>query len=287
MPKKVCIIIVTYNGRQFISDCLNSIFSQPNNDDFGVVVVDNNSQDQTKAIIKKEFPGVTLIENSKNDGFAKANNLGVRKALVLGAGAVVLLNQDTEAADNFVTQSIDYLQNNPRVFLASPVIFYPDKKRIWFAGAKIYRDLEILTYPKLKIGDHIHKKRIFTDADKKNQVDWLPACALWIRKEVFEKIGYFDESFFMYGEDVDFSLRAKKAGFKLGLILNTFVVHKENYDYHPRLNKYWLKKLCFRIRARLKIVWRYYSWPEKCYYIIKCGYAPIIQLIYGFKKIFS
>ncbi|PIS42869.1 MAG: hypothetical protein COT24_01155 [Candidatus Kerfeldbacteria bacterium CG08_land_8_20_14_0_20_40_16] len=287
MNNKIYVIIVTWNGQQYIADCLNSLYSQKEAQNFRISVVDNNSKDKTEEIIRSNFKDVILIKNNTNLGFAKGNNIGIRKALELGTDLVVLLNQDTEVAPDFIKQGLKYLLENQKVGLASSIILYPQEKKIWFAGTVIYRGKEILKHPNAKIGDHINKKKIIKEADKNNRTDWLPACALFIKKEVFETIGFLDETFFMYGEDVDFSLRAQKAGFQLGYLTDTLVIHKENIDSSMKINKYQFKKLLLRTRARFKIVWRYFNHKEKCYYYLKLIYAPFVQLFYAFKKIIS
>lgn len=286
MINLIYVIIVTRNGQQYIEDCLKSIYSQKEAGDFKVLVIDNHSTDKTKEIIKG-FKEVDLTECNSNLGFAKGNNIGIKKALERRADAVVLLNQDTEVAPDFLKQGREYLSQNQTVGLASPIILYPQEKRIWFAGTVIYRGKEILKHPSAKIGDHINKKNILTERDKKNPIDWLPACALLVKKEVFEKIGLLDETFFMYGEDVDFSFRAQKAGFELGYLVDTHIIHKEEINSQIRINQKNLKKLWLRTKARFKIVRRYFNFSEKCFYLIKLIYAPFIQLFHVAKKIIS
>ncbi|PIY97335.1 MAG: hypothetical protein COY66_00355 [Candidatus Kerfeldbacteria bacterium CG_4_10_14_0_8_um_filter_42_10] len=287
MKNKIYVIIVTWNGQQYIADCLNSLYSQKDQGSLGVIIVDNNSKDQTKEIIKSNFKDIVLIESNTNLGFAKGNNIGIRKALELGAESIILLNQDTEVAPDFIDQGLQYLRENQKVGLASPIILYPREKRIWFAGAKIYHGKEILTHFTTKIGHHLSKKNILKEMDKNNAVDWLPACALFIKREVVDRIGLLDENFFMYGEDVDYSLRAVKAGFQLGLIPNSYIIHKENSGERITFNKFLWKKIILKIKARAKIVRRYYNPLEKCYYLIKLIYLPFIRLYYAAKKIFS
>lgn len=286
MPEKTYIIIVTWNGRDFIRECLTSIFRQ-NTSDFGVIVVDNESSDNTVEIIEKEFTKVLLVKNTANAGFAVANNQGIKKALSLGADYVVLLNQDTEVADNFIQAGREYMDAHGKTGLMSPLIYYPGGKKIWYAGSKIYRGLEILRHPTTKIGDHIHKKLPLSEIDRQNSADWIPACALFVRREVFEKIGFLDEHFFMYGEDVDFSLRALRCGYELGIATDTSIIHKEAIDRKMKKNLALLKKIAYKTRARYTIVKRYYSFPEKCYYLIKLTYTPIFQMYYAARKIIS
>ncbi|MFA6524965.1 MAG: glycosyltransferase family 2 protein [Patescibacteria group bacterium] len=286
MHHKLYIIIVTWNGEQYIYDCLNSVYNQ-SEADFGVIVVDNGSNDRTREIIKEQFKDVILIENGTNLGFAGGNNIGIRKALSLGAEYVALLNQDTEVPNIFVSNCVAYLQANSNIGLASPIVLYPKDNRIWFAGSRIFRGREILTHPTTKIGEHINKKMLLDGKTDKYTADWLSGCALFIKKEVFSKIGFIDEKFFMYGEDVDFSLRAVRAGYDLGIVSNTKIIHKEELNKKLIINSRLVKKAIYMIKARWTIVYRYYGFKEKCYYIIKLVYTPFFQLIYAVRKIIS
>ena len=283
MNKRIIIIIVTFNGQKFIKDCLNSIYIQDNKD-FGVLVVDNFSTDDTKNIIKNDFPQVKLIEEEKNHGFAIGNNIGIKKAFEMGAEYVVLLNQDTEVAKDFIEKGLKFMDKHTMVGISSSLIFFPQEKKIWFAGTKMYRGKEILKFYKLKLGIHINKKKEYSENDKNNSVDWIPGCAMFIRKEVIDKVGYLDETFFMYGEDVDFSIRVKKAGFLLSYFSNTYIVHKELINIKYKINIYLFKKVFLRTRARFKIINRYYSISEKFYYLLKLICFPFREIIHVIKK---
>jgi hypothetical protein len=283
MSGKTYIIIVTWNGEKYIRDCLDSINNQTDSD-FEIIVVDNKSSDATTNIIKQEYKNVLLIENETNLGFAGGNNLGILKALSLGAEYVALLNQDTEVSPEFVGSCKQFLRDNNDIHLVSPVVLYPREKRIWFAGAKIFRGKEILQHPTSKIGEHINKKKEFKGPAEDYKADWLSGCALFVKKEVFEKIGLLDDRLFMYGEDVDFSLRAVHAGFRLGIAWNVTIIHKEEINNKIRINLNLLKKAFYMVRARCTIVYRYYSFKEKCYYIIKLIYTPLFQLAYAIRK---
>ncbi|MBU1074842.1 glycosyltransferase family 2 protein [Patescibacteria group bacterium] len=286
MPNKLFIVIVTWNGERLIRDCLNSVYGQ-NKSDFGVIVVDNNSIDGTKEIIRESFKDVILIENDENLGFAAGNNVGIKKALSLGTDYVCLLNQDTEVSNNFAENCVKYLVENKKVGLASPIILFTNSEKIWFAGSRIFCGREILAHATTKIGEHTDKKISLSEFSNNSHVDWIPACALFVKKDVFEKIGLLDEKFFMYGEDVDFSLRAKIAGYELGIIDSTTIIHKEDLNSKFEINIGLLKKAIYKMKARCTIIHRYYSFKEKWYYLIKLTYTPLFQLAYAVRKIFS
>ena len=228
-----------------------------------------------------------MIENDENAGFAAGNNIGIKNALDLGANYIALLNQDTEVSKDFVKLCVKHLKENDETGLVSPIILFPKDDKIWFAGSKIFRGREILKHPTTKVGEHTNKKCSLSNFGGNTNADWIPACAVFIKKDVFKKIGLFDEKFFMYGEDVDFSLRAHRAGYKLDIESNTTIIHKEKYDSKIKFNKGLIKKIAYKFRARYIIISRYYSFKEKCYYLIKLVYTPIFQLAYAFRKIFS
>ncbi|MBU0613459.1 glycosyltransferase family 2 protein, partial [Patescibacteria group bacterium] len=264
----------------------NSVYNQDKSD-FSVIVVDNNSEDRTKEIVKDNFKEVILIESKKNLGFAAGNNVGIKKALSLGADYAALLNQDTEVSNDFAQNCVKYLVENRKVGLASPIILFPNSDKIWFAGSRIFRGREILEHATTKIGEHTNKKISLSEFSNNSDVDWIPACALFVKKDVFEKIGLLDEKFFMYGEDVDFSLRAKIAGYELGIIDSTTIIHKEDLNSKFEISIGLFKKAIYKMKARCTIIHRYYSFKEKWYYLIKLIYMPLFQLLYAVRKIFS
>ncbi|MFH1610428.1 MAG: glycosyltransferase family 2 protein [Patescibacteria group bacterium] len=207
---KISIIIVNYNGQDFLSDCLESVLKS-NYPNFEVIFVDNNSNDDSINIVNK-FSEVKIIKNNKNLGFARANNIGIKQA---SGDAYFLLNNDTIINPELVTVLSKELFSSEQIGIVGPKIYFlkqnekpENQKTIWFAGGKINW--------KTAKSWHIGKDKDDSDyKDQKKEVDFITGCALMIKKEVVSKIGLLEKKFFAYYEDADWCQRAKKAGYKV------------------------------------------------------------------------
>lgn len=276
--KKATVIILTFNSEKYIKACLTSLQSQTYKN-YSIQVVDNNSTDHTLEIIKEKFPDVDVVANKKNIGFARGNNLAIKKALKEKADYVVLLNHDTQVEPNFLEAGIKAI-TDPQIGLASPTILYANTDKIWWAGSEIYRHREILSFHTTKIGEHKNKEQTYIKPISDTlTTDWVPACALFIKQATLNKIGLLDESFFMYGEDVDWSLRAAKSNYKLVHFTTTTVYHDVAIKETREFSGYLIKKIFWKMSARLKIVLRYFTFREIVYYFLKILYLPIHYVI--------
>jgi hypothetical protein len=217
---RVSIVVLNYNGKDDLRRCLISLF-RLNYPNFEVVVVDNASEDGSLEEAKQFFPKVSYIKNDQNLGFSAGNNVGIRYSLEKMADFVLLLNNDTEVEENFLTKIVDEAQKNPKAGLVSPLILAGSAEDVWFSGAKI---------------DWLRMRTLHTDG----ALDALSGCAMLIRAEVFAKIGLFDEDFFLYWEDTDFSLRARRAGFESLLVREAVVRHFEKSEKNKKNKTYWL-----------------------------------------------
>lgn len=223
--KKVFIIVLNWNGKKDTIECLESLKKLQNpNSELLTMVVDNGSTDGSVGKIKNETlrfhsgRELKIIENKKNLGFAGGNNVGIKYALENGADWVVILNNDTVVPENF----LDLLDN--AADLAGPVIkFRRDGRWVydyggylnWWTGRPKHYELPYHSCAEAAC----HPSPLRTP-------DYLSGCCLAIKREVFDKIGLFDKHFFLYFEDVDFCLRAQKAGFKVALEPKVVIFHK-------------------------------------------------------------
>jgi GT2 family glycosyltransferase len=213
---RVFTVIVTYNGMKWIDLCLNQIISQSE-----VIVVDNNSTDETVSFITNNYPEVNLISQGANLGFGGANNVGISIALKNGADAVYLLNQDAYAQPNCVKNLVDVYLNNKEFGIISPIHLTGNGKALDYSFQK-------LSYMSPLISDLIIevKKDIY-------EYNFINAAAWFIPANVFYKVGGFDPLFFMYGEDDNYSQRVLYHNFKIGVIPNASVFHdsgNNNYE---------------------------------------------------------
>ena len=224
---KVFIVILNYNGKDYIKKCLSSVFKieYPN---FEVVLVDNNSTDGSLESAKMNFSKATFIKNAENLGFSTGNNVGIRYALERMAEYILVLNNDVEVEKEFLTKLIEVAVADEKIGILSPVILDGVTKEIWFSGGTI-------EWLKMRA---VHKKHVKT-ADYYDG-SFVSGCAMLIKADVFKRIGLFDEDFFLYWEDVDFSFRARKAGFKNVIVAASWIYHFENSEQYKKDKTYWL-----------------------------------------------
>jgi len=223
---KVFIIILNYNGKGVLCACLSSIFKS-DYPKFEVVVVDNGCEDESFEEARQQFSDAHFIKNPENFGFAKGNNVGIRFALEKNADFILVLNNDTLIEKTTISSLVKSAKNNPSYGIGSPLIFDIDNK-VWFAGGAI---------------DWLRMKTAHTSQaryDKPYKTECVSGCAMFVKKEVFKKIGLFDEHYFLYYEDSDFSMRAKNAGFDLLMIPSARIRHMEQSNQKNASKIYWL-----------------------------------------------
>ncbi|MEI7621088.1 MAG: glycosyltransferase family 2 protein [Candidatus Moraniibacteriota bacterium] len=224
---KIFIVILNYNGKETLPECLACVF-QSTYPNFEVVVVDNASQDGSFELAKENFSRAHFIKNTANLGFSKGNNIGIRFALEKFADFVFLLNNDASLEKNALSELVNNLQSSQQTALINPLILEGNKKTIWFAGGTI-------NWLKART---LHQATVPTT--KSYSTAYCTGCAMLIPKEIFKEIGLFDERYFLYYEDADFSLRAQQAGFPLLVCSSAKVYHKEQSNTQNPLKTYWL-----------------------------------------------
>jgi len=213
------VIIVSYNTRSLTLQAINSVVKakQPKNK-LELILVDNNSSDNIISLVKKKFPQVKVIANSKNLGFAKANNQGLRKAK---GRYLLLLNSDVIVAKDTLIKMVDYMDNNQQVGLSTCRVELTNGKidpashrgfpTPW-ASFTFYSGLEKL-FPNSKIFAQYHQG--WKDLTKVHQIDSPVGAFYFLRRQALQQVGFLDESFFMYGEDLDLAYRFKKANWQV------------------------------------------------------------------------
>lgn len=236
------VLILNYNTQKLLKDCLQSIFSKKWQYNIKVVVVDNASSDESLEMIKKYFPQVTIIISKSNLGFTGGNNLGLKQ---LESKYCLLLNSDTKVLDGSLDNLIEFMErtdygissckllnedqslqaNGGDLPLGWPLFF-------WIAGWD-----DLMPFIKKSLPSFHRQFDDFYRGER--DIGWVSGAAMMIKKEVIEKIGYLDEAIFMYGEDVEYCLRAKKAGFKVGWTDCAQIVHLGGRSWvNPALNQW-------------------------------------------------
>ena len=226
------ICIVNWNVRDLLRRSLTSIYASPIAsvpNTVEVIVVDNASSDGSAEMVRSEFPLVKLVENARNEGFTRGNN----QALALAHGRYVLfLNPDTEVADDALRVMARYLDSHPEVGAVGPQLRYPNRliqpsRRRFPTAATLFLESTLLQqwFPRHAILSRFYMAD--TPDDVEQEVDWLVGAALMVRREAIEKVGGFDERFFMYSEELDWCRRAKSAGWKIVYLPQAMIIHHE------------------------------------------------------------
>lgn len=211
----VSVIIVSYKVRYYIEQCLNSVLrSVP---DAQILVVDNKSDDGSVEYLRNKFPQADIIANDYNAGFGKANNIALAKAT---GKYVLFLNPDTVVAERTIPGCIDYMDAHPEVGAVGVRMQYADgrfaleSRRSLPTPSVSFWHMTGLSklFPKSKVFAKYH--RTYLDKECECPIDVVSGAYMFVRKEALDKVGGFDEDFFMYGEDIDLSYRILQAGYQ-------------------------------------------------------------------------
>ncbi|MEJ5261989.1 MAG: glycosyltransferase [Ignavibacterium sp.] len=222
------IIIVNYNVKEFLKNLLHSILKASQNLSTEIIVVDNASTDGSVEMLREKFPDVKLIANKENLGFGKANNIGLKHAT---GKYILLINPDTLVAEDTFIKLIEFFQTHPEAGMVGCKILNPDgtlqlacRRSFpgpWTSFTKV-TGLSSL-FPKSKL--FAKYNLTYLDENQTYEVDAISGSFMMMRKEVYDKIGGFDEQFFMYGEDLDLCYRIQKAGYKIFYVHTTQIIH--------------------------------------------------------------
>jgi len=225
---KLSVVIVNYNVKYFLEQCLLSVIRASAHIETEILVVDNNSSDGSVEYIKQRFPSVQVIANKDNPGFSKANNQAIR---IAKGEFILILNPDTLIAEDTSDICIDFMNKHAEAgALGVKMIdgkgnFLPESKRALptpeVAFYKMFGLARI--FPNSHRFGRYHLS--YLSKNETNPVDILSGAFMFFRKKVLDEIGYFDETFFMYGEDIDLSYRVLKAGYKNYYLADTTIIH--------------------------------------------------------------
>lgn len=226
--KDLSVIIVNYNVKHFVEQCLHSVFNASKNLNIEVFVVDNNSVDGSVPFIKQKFPLVKLIENKSNTGFSVANNQAIK---VSTGKYVLLLNPDTVVQEDTFEKVVKFMNDHPEAgglgikMFDGKGNFLPESKRGLPTPAVAFYKIFGLAklFPNSKKFGQYHLT--YLDKDKTHEIDVLSGAFMLMRKETLDKVGLLDETFFMYGEDIDLSYRITLGGYKNYYFADSSIIH--------------------------------------------------------------
>jgi len=253
------IIIVNYNGRQFLEPCLTSVMDETRKIDAEVILVDNNSSDGSCDLVAEQFLWVKLIRNNENVGFAAANN---RAMEVASAKYIFLLNPDTVVKPGSLKIMIDTMEKSPDIGILSCRLRNSDGSLQFSVGrfpTVTGQVMECLfvhrLFPSFKMAASLVLDRRYYE--QSHNIDWALGAALLVRRAVIEKVGKLDEGYFFGVEERDLCYRVKKAGWRIGYTPSAEIVHhgrgwREDYSIDKAM-----------IRGQLRFVRKHYrAWQS-------------------------
>ncbi|MDZ7798470.1 MAG: glycosyltransferase family 2 protein [Patescibacteria group bacterium] len=219
MQPLIYIIIVNYNGLSDTKECLQSL-KRIKYENYKVIVIDNNSKNNEYNILYKHFSYKYKIIYSKNNlGFAGGYNLGIKNALKNNADYVVLLNNDTVVGQNYIRGLLKPFSDKKIGITTSKIYYYSEKDKIWYAGANFNKFNGESRHIGLNEEDAKKYKKIYG-------IERASGCSMMIKKDVFNRIGFLDEKYFLTFEESDFCWRATKDNFRILFTPKSKVWHK-------------------------------------------------------------
>lgn len=216
MAPRVSVIVVNWNGRRHLPECLDSLAAQTFRD-FEVVLVDNGSSDDSVALVERDYPTVRILPLAENTGFARGNNLGFAEA---HGEYLVALNNDTRVAPGWLAALVAAADGDPQLgMVGSRICVYDEPDRLDSIGVAICSD---------GMSRAAFRRQRFSRLGMSGIVEILlpSACAALYRRAMIEEVGGFDEAFFAYCEDTDLGLRGRRAGWGAVAALDAVVLHK-------------------------------------------------------------
>ena len=265
------VIIVSVNTQEWLLPCLDSLRNQSIYESLEVVVVDNGSSDGSTDVLRRKFPGVKLVRLEETVGFGRANNIGAGQS---HAPILLFLNPDTRLREDSLSPILARFEDHPRCGVAGGIVVDDRGKLERSVGSLpslfsmgLGRLLKYLPPARPILGRYSNQH--WTGYDRPHQVNWVTGACLWIRREVYNRVGGFDEGYFMYCEDVDLCHRVSQLGFQCWFLPEGPIVHYGGRSPVPRPRKkmlfeslryfaekhytsprHWLTRCVFRFMSR-------------------------------------
>ncbi len=215
------VIILNYNTKDLLKTCLQSVFNSITSYDMEVIVADNGSTDGSVEMLRQQFPKVKILENGRNLGFAGGNNPAIK---IAQGRHILLLNSDTEVRPDTFDLCLKYLDQHADVGILGCKVLLPNGKLHQASRRRFPNPANafLRLFGLREYSDYNYQN---ISIDQEMEVDSVVGAFLMIRKTVVDKIGLLDESFFMYGEDLDWCWRAKEAGYKVVYYPRAEIMH--------------------------------------------------------------
>ena len=226
LPPRLSVIIVSWNVRDLLRDCLRSLRPGRDSTNLEIILVDSGSADGSAAMVSAEFPWVHLVARPDNVGFPKGNNIGLALA---GGQYLLLLNPDTVVLGDALPTLVNYLAQHPDVGCVGPQLRNPDgtiqssRRRFPTLATAFFESTWLQPVAPGRLLAHYYMQDQPDDAT--SEVDWLTGACLLVRREVLEQVGGLDEDYFMYSEELDWCRRIKTAGWRIVYLPAAQIMH--------------------------------------------------------------
>ncbi|HOY42616.1 MAG TPA: glycosyltransferase family 2 protein [Chitinophagales bacterium] len=296
------VIIVNYKSPQLILSCLETIYNETKIISFEIIIVDNDSKDDSRQIIQQHYPNVQWIQMDYNSGFARANNAGIRNAK---GEFLLLLNSDTLILENALDKIVSDVRQDNSVAAASVQLLYADYSPqnagnyFVYGGVNVLLTLPVLNYVVKGIGKILKlRKPSIKASDAVNNVDWISGAFMLVRKSVLNKAGMMDEDFFLFSEEIEWCSRLKNTG-RIAVYTDLKVIHLEGgttknttegneqnyYEYWTVKGRQLMVSNLLRIRKQYSIMPMFLVY---IFYVIELPilfFAAILSAKYNFKQV--
>jgi GT2 family glycosyltransferase len=289
----ISIIIVGYNTKEVIRNCLSSIYQNPSEQPSEIIVVDNNSLDGSQDAIERQFPEVILVRNSENVGFAGANNQGIK---ISKGKYILILNPDTVLFPEALDRMVAFMEKNPEVGAITPKIWLDERKTLqscilhpFTIGNYIFAHSPI---GRAFLHNWVLKKLWKKDieiwlAEGPLEVDCIAGTCIMVRREVLKTTGRLDDYFFMFFEDVDWCLRMKKTGWRLFLVPDAEIMHMVHQSPSDRISEIHRNSQVYYLRKHYcrPAIWFSNKFISFCGIFLK--FKSYIDILYDRKNVMT
>lgn len=278
MQRDFSIIIVSWNAKQFLSECLLSCVRAINGYDAEIIVVDNASSDGSAEFVLEHYPYVKVIQNCNNLGFAKGNNVGIRES---SGRYLFLINSDVIIMEGCIDRMIAYMDENSQIGMLGPQILnqYGEVQRscmdfptLWNALSSAFALYRIFPRSKIFSGGQVMS---YWKHDTIRRVDVINGCFWVVRGEALDKVGLLDERFFMYGEDIDWCKRFYQGGWEVVFLPDARAIHAGGASSSNAPVKFYVEKQ----KANLQLWTKYHGRFAQVIYVFICIIHHVVRVL--------
>jgi hypothetical protein len=263
----ISIVIVNWNGKSFLLDCLKSIKNSRVSKNYEIIVVDNASTDGSMEAVRKTYPEVKAIRNEKNEGFARGNNIGIRETK---GKYICLINSDIKVIEGCLDRMYSFMESHPSVGISGPQILNPDGTiqfscrefpSLWnnfcfaFGFSNIFPNIRFFS----------NEQQSYFSHEARKSIEAISGCFMMVRGDALEQVGLLDERFFIYCEDIDWCKRFREKGWDIVFNPDAQAIHyagassanepmRFSIEKQRAILKYWSKHHCLSARLILFLV---------------------------------